>query len=134
VVLQVRTLTQEVAQLKAAATKANADGLAEKLQDLAQKTEDRQTRAETAIYQVGVRCCVLKRLCAAVIAAPAHPAAISRHIQDGCAPLAAVVHKLNAKVPVPAESVCHTAVSFLLCLLMHAGGSPGGCAGCAPEG
>jgi hypothetical protein len=43
---------QEVAQLKAAAAKADAAGLAEKLQDLAQKTEDRQTRAATAIYQV----------------------------------------------------------------------------------
>jgi hypothetical protein len=59
VAMQVRTLTQEVAQLKAAAAKAGADGLAEKLQDLAQKTEDRQARAETAIYQVRVRCCVM---------------------------------------------------------------------------
>ncbi|KAF6262551.1 hypothetical protein COO60DRAFT_614938 [Scenedesmus sp. NREL 46B-D3] len=49
---QVRALTQEVAQLKAAAGEADVQGLTDKLQDLAQTTEDRQTRAETAIYQV----------------------------------------------------------------------------------
>jgi hypothetical protein len=52
---QVHALSQELAQLKAAAAaKADTDGLAEKMQDLGRKTEDRQARAETAIYQVGV--------------------------------------------------------------------------------
>lgn len=52
-VLQVLALSKELAQLKAAAAvKADTDALADKLQDLAQKTEDRQARAETAIYQV----------------------------------------------------------------------------------
>lgn len=50
---QVLALSKELAQLKAAAAvKADTDALADKLQDLAQKTEDRQARAETAIYQV----------------------------------------------------------------------------------
>jgi phage shock protein A len=60
VILQVRALSQEVTQLKAAAAagKADVNGLEDKLQDLARKTEDRQARAETAIYQV----CVVARL------------------------------------------------------------------------
>lgn len=49
--MQVGALSSDIGQLKSKGAAAN--GLAEKLQELERKTEDRQMRAETAIYQVG---------------------------------------------------------------------------------